>query len=106
MNTVVKVVLGAVLVLTSTSLPVEAMAQEDEVCVAVYPCDDEGNVIAPYDKADGFCAERFRSQCAGVKAEIAAAKLVSCRSEKESLASGYKKEIRKLRKKLKKAKSQ
>ncbi|MCO6430566.1 MAG: hypothetical protein J5J00_06865 [Deltaproteobacteria bacterium] len=76
-----------------------AYAQE-EVCVAIYPCDQNGDVLPPYDKAEGFCAEKFRMQCASVKANIVAEKLVQCETSRDSADGGYRKQIRKLRQKL------
>lgn len=85
---------------TPALLNVQAMAA-DEICPAVYPCDADGNVIPPYDTADGACAEKFRVQCSSEKANLVGEKLAQCESSKAEADENARKTIRKLRKQLK-----
>jgi len=86
--------------LVSNAFPKVASAADD-VCVALYPCDKDGNTIPPYDTADGVCAENFRRQCASIKANLLGEQLAQCEVDAKSTEDRYKKKIRALQRKLK-----
>ena len=80
-------------VLTSAA---SAHAQE-EVCIAVYPCLDNGDIDPLYDVA-GFCGDKWRAQCSVVKSGIISEQLNSCHEENASLVT----QVEKLTAELKK----
>lgn len=75
---------------------------EDEMCPAVYPCLENGELNPIYDMP-GFCGDKFRALCAGIKTSQVTDELVSCQSQNENFKSKEErlsKQIKTLRKKL------
>lgn len=96
-----------VLLVTFLLLSASVVFAQDEICPAVYPCLESGE-LDPSFNFPGFCGEKFRELCANVKTSQISDQLVACEQENSNFKSkeaSLSKEIRSLRKKLRKAKN-
>lgn len=86
-------------------IPTVVSAQE-EICIEVYPCLEDGSLDKIYD-VPGFCGDKFRALCKAVQSDLSSSKLSSCQQENtdhlKSLES-QQQQIEKLQKQLRKAK--
>lgn len=73
-----------------------------EVCAAVFPCLENGEIIPQFD-SPGYCGNQYRILCASVKTSLMSDDLISCQNENikfKTSEAKLTKKIRSLRKKL------
>ena len=97
-NLLVAVLFGVFL----AAFPLQSAYALDEIdrCAAVYPCNPDGTVQAPFDK--GECAELYQRQCSSKKANELGDSLISCENNRDSLLvtiDSLRDEVRRLRRK-------
>lgn len=75
------------LIIMSNNSAVLADSDDDQirVCAAVYPCDNEGNVLPEFLRANDACAEVYTQQCAIMQAKRNQASQLSCTAKNTKL---------------------
>ncbi len=88
-----------------------AIAEDGVVCAAVYPCDDNGNLLDEYSDSQSPCLDYYIGQCLVTKLQISKQSIQTCEFQKsdleatiESMNSTERKYLR-LKKKLKELRS-
>ncbi len=76
-----------------------AQGSDDLICPAVYPCNDDGTVKAPFDQ--GECGKMFIKQCLSDKAKADVKDCEDLRAFDTSSVKKLKREVSKLKKQLK-----
>lgn len=101
----------AVLILVSFAIGNFAFASDDVVCLAVYPCDEQGNLLEEYADAESPCLDYYIGQCLVAKLQISKYSIQSCEFQKADLEAtidslnATERKYRKLRKKLQQLRS-
>ncbi len=95
----------AVIFLVSMVIGNFALA-DDVICAAVYPCDEQGNLLEDYSDAESPCLDYYIGQCLVVKLQISKHSIQSCEFQKADLEAtldsldATERKYRKLKKKL------
>jgi hypothetical protein len=95
------ILLSLVITLSLVATPESTLAQglDDLICPAVYPCNDDGTVKAPFDQ--GECGKMFIKQCLSDKAKADIKDCEDLRAFDTSSVKKLKREVSKLKKQLK-----
>lgn len=77
-------------------------AETQYVCAAVYPCDDEGNLLDEFSDYTSPCFDYYINQCTYARIRSLNERLAVCEADKESREEiiSLKKRVRKLRRKI------
>ena len=87
------------LVFASVFDPQSVKAEDEVLCAAVLPCDEDGSVMPPYDR--GACASYYRELCTQYAIEQLGDRVAVCTVEKGDLE----KQNRRLRRQLRAVKN-
>ena len=88
-----------------------AFADSQTLCAAVYPCDDEGNLMEQYASPESPCLDYYIGQCLVVKLQISKNNNQACEFQKSDLEAtlnaleASENKYRKLKKKLRQLRS-
>lgn len=67
-STFIGLLLTTGLLTAIAGLPQRALADED-LCPAVYPCDEAGELLAMFEGSSDVCAVKFAAQCKRIRTE-------------------------------------
>lgn len=67
------------------------------ICASVFPCDDNGDILAPFDDESSACYPKYLKQCYEMKNDL----LKQCEVTSDELSGS----VRSLKKKIKKLRS-